>query len=53
MQLILVIILVLFLFGGGGAWYGSRSGWGNYSFAPFGGIVLLLLVLYVLGFLRQ
>jgi len=51
MTLILIVLLVLLL-GGGGGWYGyQRSG-------PYGGasalgvLVLVLALLYVLGFLR-
>jgi len=51
LTVILLIVLVVILFGGGG-YYGYRSGayaGASYGTGLLGGVLLLLLVLYVLG----
>jgi len=52
-MLILIIVLVL-LFGGGLGYWGNGQypGWGGPSFG-LGGVLLVLLILYLLGYLRR
>ena len=51
MGLILIIIILLLLFGGGG--YGYRRGWGPGPLGGYVGIILIILVvLYLLGYIR-
>jgi hypothetical protein len=49
MELILVILLILLLIGAIPAWPHSR-GWGYYPSGGLGLILLIVLILYLLGF---
>jgi hypothetical protein len=50
--MLLLIIVLLLLFGGGGGYYGY-SRWGNRGgLGIFGTVVLIVVILYLLGFLR-
>jgi hypothetical protein len=43
---IVLILIILLLFGGFGSWHQE---WGPYSTGGFGGLVVILLVLLLLG----
>jgi hypothetical protein len=47
MGLILLIVILLLLFGGGG--YGYRSGWGGPQFGGLGGLIVVLVVIWLLA----
>jgi hypothetical protein len=45
--LIVIVVLLVLLLGGGGAYYGPRAGW-EYPQYSLGGVLLVILVLYLL-----
>lgn len=47
---LLIVILVVLALGGGG-WGYSRWGWGG-GVGPIGGVLLILLILYLMGYLH-
>lgn len=49
MTLILLIVILLLLFGGGGYYYAPR--YGPYSWGPLGLILVILLILWIVGYL--
>jgi hypothetical protein len=53
MGLIILIVVLLLIFGGGGGYYGYRRwGYGGGGGIGLGTILVILLVLYLLGFFR-
>ncbi len=48
MSILLIVIVLLIIFGGGGYWHSNFQGAG----IGLGGVLLILLVLYLLGVLR-
>lgn len=52
MSTVLIIILIVILLGGGGGWVGYRRYGYNSIYGGLGFIVLVLLVLWLLGYLR-
>ena len=52
--MLLLIILLVLIFGFGGGYWGNRTypGWGGPGFG-LGTILVILLVLYLLGFLHR